>query len=149
MNEFSELTEAIKADLHGVSSRIHANPEVAFHETKSAGELISFLERQGFHPERNFKGVETAFSVSAEVCGGGPSVLFLCEYDALPELGHACGHNLIAVSSAAAFVSAVRYAEKHQLPGKFTLMGTPAEESLGGKVVLKERGAFRDSTFVS
>ena len=143
MNEFSEQIESIKSDLHGISSFIHANPEVAFCERKSAGALVSFLEGQGFRPERNFKGMETAFSVSAEVSGGGPSVLFLCEYDALPELGHACGHNLIAVSSAAAFLSAVKYAEKHRLPGKFTLIGTPAEESFGGKIALKERGAFQ------
>ena len=142
MNELTEQIKLIQGDLHRISSSIHANPETAFHEFKSSALLIEFLESCGFQAERRFKEMETAFSVTAKICGGGPSILFISEYDALPGLGHACGHNLIAVSGVAAFLAAVRYAEKHQIPGTFTLIGTPAEESFGGKITLAERGAF-------
>ena len=142
MNEFIEQIRLFEGDLRKISSLIHANPETAYQEYKSSEALCSFMEQQGFQAERNFKDMETAFCVSAEVGSGGPSLLFLSEYDALPELGHACGHNLIAVSGAAVFLSALRYAEKYQIPGKFTLIGTPAEEAYGGKVTLQERGAF-------
>lgn len=142
MNEFSQYIELVKEDLHRISSAIHANPEVAFFENESSRFLISFLEQHGFSVERNFKEMETAFKTTKKVCGGGLSVLFLSEYDALPGLGHACGHNLIAVSGLAAFYAAVSYAEKYQIPATFTLMGTPAEETYGGKTILKKRGAF-------
>ena len=142
MNEFSQYIECIKGDLHRISGHIHANPEIAFHEKESSGLLISFLEQHGFPVERNFKEMETAFKTVKHVCGGGLSVLFISEYDALPGLGHACGHNLIAVSGLAAFLSAVEYAEKHEIPATFTLIGTPAEETYGGKIILKTRGAF-------
>ena len=142
MNEFSQQIELMKRDLHRISSSIHANPEVAFQEKESSRLLIDYLEQNGFRVERNFKGMETAFSVTTDIHGGGPSLLFLSEYDALPGLGHACGHNLIAVSGVASFLCAVRYAEAHNLPGTFTLIGTPAEETYGGKTILCEKGAF-------
>lgn len=142
MNELSRYIDVIRGDLHRISQHIHANPEIAFQEKESSELLISFLEQHGFSAERNFKEMETAFKVTKDVCGGGPSVLFISEYDALPGLGHACGHNLIAVSGLAAFLSAVRYAEDHRIAATFTLIGTPAEETFGGKTILKKRGAF-------
>lgn len=142
MNEFLQQIEAIQGDLHRISSSIHANPEIAFQEKESSDLLIAYLEQHGFSVERQFKEMETAFKTEKKVCGGGESVLFLSEYDALPGLGHACGHNLIAVSGIAAFLSAVSYAEQHKIPGTFTLIGTPAEETYGGKTILKTRGAF-------
>ena len=142
MNDFQKYIESVKGDLAEISAAIHANPEVAFYERESSQLLISFLEKQGLIVERNFKEMETAFITRKEVCGGGLSVLFLSEYDALPGLGHACGHNLIAVSGLAAFVAASRYAEEHHIPSTFTLIGTPAEETYGGKTILKARGAF-------
>ncbi|MBR2438867.1 MAG: M20 family metallopeptidase [Lentisphaeria bacterium] len=142
MNDFQQYIELVKGDLHRISKLIHANPEVAFQEKESSELLISFLEQHGFSAERNFKEMETAFKVTKNVCGGGLSVLFISEYDALPGLGHACGHNLIAVSGLAAFLSAVRYAEDHQISATFTLIGTPAEETYGGKTILRKRGAF-------
>ena len=142
MNDFQQYIELVKGDLHRISKLIHANPEVAFQEKESSELLINFLEQHGFSAERNFKEMETAFKVTKNVCGGGLSVLFISEYDALPGLGHACGHNLIAVSGLAAFLSAVRYAEDHQISATFTLIGTPAEETYGGKTILRKRGAF-------
>lgn len=142
MNEFSQYIGLYQGDLHRISSSIHANPEIAFQEKKSSELLITYLERQGFTAERNFKEMETAFRITHDVGGGGKRVLFISEYDALPGLGHACGHNLIAVSGVAAFLATVRYAEAHQISATFTLIGTPAEENYGGKTILKERGAF-------
>ena len=142
MSDMLKYIEPIQGDLAKISSAIHANPEVAFCEKESSALLISFLEDHGFVVERSFKEMETAFKTTVDVCGGGLSVLFLSEYDALPGLGHACGHNLIAVSGLAAFLAAYQYAEEHQLPATFTLIGTPAEETYGGKTILKARGAF-------
>lgn len=143
MSEFTEYIESVQGDLARISAAIHANPEVAFHEKESSQQLITFLEEKGVAVERNFKEMETAFKATKNVCGGGLSVLFLSEYDALPGLGHACGHNLIAVSGLAAFFAASEYAEKHQIPATFTLIGTPAEETYGGKTILRARGAFK------
>ena len=142
MSDMLKYIEPVQGDLAKISSTIHANPEVAFCEKESSALLISFLEDHGFTVERNFKEMETAFKTTVDVCGGGLSVLFLSEYDALPGLGHACGHNLIAVSGLAAFLAAYQYAEEHQIPATFTLIGTPAEETYGGKTILKARGAF-------
>ena len=142
MSNMLKYIEPVQGDLAKISSAIHANPEVAFCEKKSSALLISFLEDHGFTVERNFKEMETAFKTTVDICGGGLSVLFLSEYDALPGLGHACGHNLIAVSGLAAFLAAYKYAEEHQIPATFTLIGTPAEETYGGKTILKARGAF-------
>ena len=142
MSDMLKYIEPIQGDLAKISSAIHANPEVAFCEKESSALLISFLEDHGFIVERGFKELETAFKTTVDVCGGGLSVLFLSEYDALPGLGHACGHNLIAVSGLAAFLAAYQCAVEHQLPATFTLIGTPAEETYGGKTILKARGAF-------
>ena len=142
MSDMLKYIEPVQGDLAKISSTIHANPEVAFCEKKSSALLISFLEDHGFTVERNFKEMETAFKTTVDVCGGGSSVLFLSEYDALPGLGHACGHNLIAVSGLAAFLAAYKYAEEQQIPATFTLIGTPAEETYGGKTILNARGAF-------
>lgn len=87
-------------------------------------------------------GIPTAFEV--EVGTGGRVVTFNAEYDALPGLGHACGHNLIASSSIAAFISAAKALQASNIPGRIRLLGTPAEESGGGKLKLIEKGAYKD-----
>ena len=98
MNEFSQYIGLYQGDLHRISSSIHANPEIAFQEKKSSELLITYLERQGFTAERNFKEMETAFRITHDVCGGGKRVLFISEYDALPGLGHACGVDYITTN---------------------------------------------------
>ncbi len=126
--------------LCALSRSIHAEPELAFAEHRSAAKVADLVEAEGFEVERGVAGVDTAFTATY---GAGELVIGLCaEYDALPELGHACGHNIIAASSAGAALALREIAEALDLTIK--LIGTPAEESGGGKVLLLQRGVFDD-----
>ena len=132
--------ETHREELCDLSRRIHDNPELGFHEFKAAEWLTGYLKLHGFNVERGIYGLETSFR--AIYGRGQPVIAFLAEYDALPDLGHGCGHNLIAVSSAGAGVAA-RPAFA-QFGGTVTVIGTPAEELYGGKVTMAQRNAFAD-----
>lgn len=125
-----------------LSLRIHKTPEIGYQERQASTWLATFLEGAGFKVERGYRGVETAFRGDASGTGPGPTIAILSEYDALPDIGHACGHNLIAMMGVAAAIG-VRTA-LDQLPGKLAAIGTPAEEGGGGKVALLRAGAFDD-----
>jgi amidohydrolase len=129
-----------RARLIRLADTIHANPEIAFEEFESAALLSKTLEESGFAVERNVAGLETAFVATLSGQGGGPTVAFLAEYDALPGLGHACGHNLIGASAIGAGL-AIR-AVLPTLAGRVQVVGTPAEEGGGGKAILVEAGVF-------
>jgi amidohydrolase len=137
------LTAAVerRADrLCALSRSIHAEPELAFAEHRSAAKVVDLMAAEGFEVERGVAGMDTAFTASY---GAGELVIGLCaEYDALPEVGHACGHNIIAAASAGAALALCEVAEALDLTIK--LIGTPAEESGGGKVLLLQRGVFDD-----
>jgi len=134
--------ERVGDDLESLSRRIHDNPELGYQEVKAAGWLTEFLEGQGFKVERGVGGVETAFRASIET-GEGPTIAILCEYDALPAIGHACGHNVIATAGAGA--GAALAAVRDRLPkGRIHVIGTPAEEGGAGKVRLIRGGVFKD-----
>ena len=128
--------------LFALSRAIHAKPELAYEEREAAIRITEFLEGAGFAVERGYKGIETAYRGDSKGRGAGPTVAILQEYDALAEIGHACGHNLIAMMGVAASVG-VR-AVMDQLPGKLAAIGTPAEEGGGGKVALIRAGGFDD-----
>jgi amidohydrolase len=129
-----------RAALLDLSHRIHAHPEVRFEEVQAAAWLTEALEERGFEVERGVGGLPTAFRARMEGRGPGPTVAVLSEYDALPGLGHACGHNVIATMGAgAAFALAPLMSE---LDGTLLVLGTPAEEGGGGKVTMLEAGAF-------
>jgi amidohydrolase len=137
-----QTVERLGDDLERLSLRIHGHPELAYEEVKAAGWLAEFLATQGFKVERGVGGVETAFRASFET-GVGPTIAIMCEYDALPSIGHACGHNAIATAGAGA--GAALAAVREQLPkGRVQVIGTPAEEGGGGKVKLINAGIFRD-----
>ena len=130
-------------ELVEVSRDIHAHPELNYQETYSAAALAAALERHGFSVTLGVGGVETAFRAEAQGQGGdGPTVAFLAEYDALPDIGHGCGHNLIAISNLGAMLGAV--GALPELPGRLVILGTPAEEGGGGKVRMLDAGAFQD-----
>jgi amidohydrolase len=123
-----------------LAHRIHAHPEVRFEEVQAAAWLAESLEARGFVVERGVGGLPTAFRARLDGRGPGPTVAVLCEYDALPGLGHACGHNVIATMGAGAgFALAPLMAE---LDGALLVIGTPAEEGGGGKVTMLEAGVF-------
>jgi amidohydrolase len=126
--------------LHALSRSIHAEPELAFAEHRSAAKVAHLMEAEGFVLERGVAGLDTAFTATY---GAGALVIGLCaEYDALPEVGHACGHNIIAAASAGAALALREVAEALDVTIK--LIGTPAEESGGGKVLLLRAGVFDD-----
>ncbi|HEV8586768.1 MAG TPA: M20 family metallopeptidase, partial [Methylomirabilota bacterium] len=137
----AQAVDRLADDLETLSRQIHDNPELAYQEVKAAGWLSDFLERQGFKVERGVAGVETAFRGTIET-GDGPTIAIMCEYDALPAIGHACGHNVIATAGAGA--GAALAAVRERLPkGRIQVIGTPAEEGGGGKVKLIKAGVFK------
>ncbi|RAY16140.1 amidohydrolase [Actinomadura craniellae] len=128
------------AELITLSRSLHAEPETAFQEFRSAEKVARVLEDGGFRVERGAGGLPTAFTATY---GSGRLVAGLCaEYDALPGMGHACGHNIIAAASAGAALALREVADELDLTVK--LLGTPAEESGGGKIALLEQGVFDD-----
>jgi amidohydrolase len=126
----------------GLSRRIHANPEVGYEEVKASLWLAEALADIGFSIEAPYCGLTTAFRAS--IGSGKKNFAFLAEYDALPGIGHACGHNIIAAASFAAAAGLASLVD--DLGITITVLGTPAEEILGkgGKILMLERGAFSD-----
>jgi len=133
-----ERVDQARSTLVPLSHRIHGHPELAFQEEKSAAWLCEALDDGGFRVERGVCELPTAFSARV---GSGPLHIAVCaEYDCLPGIGHACGHNVIAASAVGAGLALARVADDVGLT--ITVIGTPAEESGGGKILLLERGAF-------
>jgi len=123
-----------------LSHRIHEHPEVRFEEVQASAWLSELLEQRGFAVERGVGGLRTAFRARLDGRPGGPTVALLCEYDALPGLGHACGHNVIATMGAGAAIALAPV--MGELDGSLLVVGTPAEEGGGGKIILLEAGVF-------
>jgi amidohydrolase len=123
-----------------IAATIHANPEIAFEEFESAALLSRTLEENGFELESGVAGLETAFVATLPGRANAPRVAFLAEYDALPGLGHACGHNLMGTASVGAGL-AVK-AVLPELSGTIQVIGTPGEEGGGGKAIMVEGGVF-------
>lgn len=141
-----ELSRAIddavdqeRAALAKLSHDIHANPELRFEEHKAAGWIAELLRARGFEVEQGVAGMPTALR-ARKGAPGGPKIAILGEYDALPNIGHACGHNLIAASAVGAFLAAAAVAERTK--GEVVFLGTPAEEGGGGKIKMIEGGVF-------
>jgi amidohydrolase len=135
-----ERFDSVREDLVELSHRIHANPELAFEEEKASSWLCEYLDAAGFSVETGIGDLPTAFHARA---GSGPLHIGICaEYDSLPGIGHACGHNIIAASAVGAAVAAAKVADEFGLT--ISVIGTPAEEvgNAGGKILLLERGAF-------
>jgi amidohydrolase len=126
------------SELRDIALKIHANPELAFNEFQASALLTEYLKQNGFTVKRGIYDLPTAFE--AGYGKGQPSVAFLAEYDALPEIGHACGHNLIAGASVGAAIGAMKAIDK--CGGSIFVIGTPAEEVYGGKALMANRGAF-------
>ena len=127
--------------LFDLSKDVHAHPELNYEEYYSANALAGFLEGRGLQVERGVGGVETAFRATIPGSGGdGPTIAVLAEYDALPEIGHGCGHNLIAMAAMGAALGL--QANARDLPGRVEIIGTPAEEGGGGKIRLLDAGVF-------
>jgi amidohydrolase len=127
-----------QGDLIDLSHNIHAHPELSFEEFQASTWCADALERGGFSVERAICDLPTAFRASV---GTGPLVIGICcEYDALPDIGHACGHNVIAAAAIGAGLALAPLAD--ELGATIVVLGTPAEEGGGGKILMLERGGF-------
>src|SRR5262245_21253433 len=145
----TDAVDRIAEDLWDLALQIHAHPELAFKEEKAAAWLTAFLERHGCRVERGVGGLPTAFRAEVPGAGDGPTIAVMAEYDALPGIGHACGHNVIATAGAgagAALALAARGLAQARLPfaRRIVVIGTPAEEGGAGKVKLMNAGVFKD-----
>jgi len=145
--EAKRLKEKIKRELEKrrgelveLSLKIHANPELGFQEVKAASWLSGYLEDSGFRVERGIAGLATAWR--ATYGRGKPGIALLAEYDALPEIGHGCGHNIIATAAIGAGVASKAVVDA--LGGRVIVLGTPGEETQGGKIDMINRGVFDD-----
>jgi amidohydrolase len=123
-----------------VSHKIHARPEIGYEETYAHQLLTGVLEHEGLDVTRSANGVATAFEASAGA--SGRRIAVVCEYDALPGIGHACGHNIIAAAGLGAGLAAAALAD--ELGGRVVVVGSPAEEGGGGKVPFIDGGTFAD-----
>ena len=132
--------QLIKERLAEISDYIYRNPELGNEEYKAVEALTTFLKEHGFEIECPYSGMNTAFKATFDSGKEGMTVGYLCEYDALPKIGHGCGHNMIGVMSAGAGVVLSKVLS--EIGGKIIVYGTPAEETNGGKVILTEAGAF-------
>lgn len=141
-----EAVERLADDLWALALRIHAHPELAYREEQAAAWLTEFLAARGLRVERPVGGVATAFRAEVPASRPGPTLALMAEYDALPGLGHACGHNIIAAAAAGAGAALTAAAAPAGLPfpGRVVVLGTPAEEGGAGKVRLLEAGVFHD-----
>ncbi|WDF33042.1 amidohydrolase [Arthrobacter agilis] len=128
--------------LRHVVQHLHAHPETAFREHHSAMFLHQELSRHGHEAWLGVHGVETSVRAEIGAADSGPTIAILAEYDALPEIGHACGHNVIAAAGLGAFLALASVAGR--LPGRVVFLGTPAEEGHSGKEVMARNGAFDD-----
>ena len=134
-----DFVDSCSSELEDLARRIHGYPELRFEEHKAAGWLAELLTRHGHVTERGVGGMETA--LRARAGKGRPVVAILAEYDALPEIGHACGHNLIAAGGAGAFLAAAHVVGTVGV-GEVLFLGTPAEEGGGGKIRMLDAGVF-------
>jgi amidohydrolase len=135
IENYSDLIKKISKD-------IYENPELGFMEEKASALLTSILEKEGFEVERGIGGLHTAFRAARRGMKEEPAIAILAEYDALPDIGHACGHNLIAAVALGAALGVGRHIKS--IPGKLWLYGTPAEEKLGGKIAMVENDFFNE-----
>ncbi|MGH2499597.1 MAG: amidohydrolase [Candidatus Limnocylindria bacterium] len=138
-----EIPAELRDDLLVLSRAIHADPELAYQEHRAVQRIVALLRKYGHEVELGIGGLPTAFR--ARIGPPGRSAALLAEYDALPEIGHACGHNLIAMSNVGAFLLAGLNARGQKLAHGIELIGTPAEESGGGKLDLLDAGVFKDT----
>ena len=141
--QIGQEVDSLADELFAVSDYLLENPETAYQEFKACEHLSSVLEQNGFEVQKGVGNVETAFLARPAGCTPTrPTVALLAEYDALPKIGHGCGHNLIAAAGLGAAIALRRVLGDDA--GSMALVGTPAEEGGGGKVKLAEAGVFEE-----
>ena len=138
---FKDQAQHLRKEVWEVAHQIGEHPELGYKEYFASEVLSRFLQQHGFEVKRGIAGVETAFLARFSGTRPGPRIAYLAEYDALPGVGHGCGHNLIGAASAGA---AVILSKSLELSGEILVIGSPAEETSGAKVTLVEKGIFKN-----
>lgn len=141
----TKTIDALRAELVNLSHDIHANPETSLTEYKSVEFIAQVLRNHGFEVQVGIGGLETAFIATKQGKGPGPHVAVMAEYDSLPGIGHACGHNVIATCAVGAFMGTSSVMD--DFDGTLSIIGTPGEEADGGKIILLEAGVFDNVDF--
>ncbi|MDQ7094148.1 M20 family metallopeptidase [Desulfosporosinus sp. PR] len=136
---YRDQAQYLRQEVWEVARQIGEHPELGYKEYFASEVLSNFLRNHNFEVKTGIAGVDTAFLARFRGTVPGPKIAFLAEYDALPEVGHGCGHNLIGAASAGA---AVILSKSLELPGEIIVVGSPAEETSGAKVTLVEKGIF-------
>jgi amidohydrolase len=134
--------DTIQNRLWEISDTLYHHPELGDQEYESSKRLIEFLEEHNFVVEKGIVGRPTAFRAVYDSKKDGPTIAYLSEFDALPEVGHGCGHNMIGTMSAGAGVTLSKVVD--EIGGRVVVLGTPAEETNGAKVPMSEQGIFDD-----
>ncbi|TCO78669.1 M20 family metallopeptidase [Marinisporobacter balticus] len=142
IKKVSNLVEDMHDELVVLSEYILDHPELGNEEIKACKAHVHLLKKYGFTIEENYLGIKTAFRAEFKSSKQGPSIAYLAEYDALPEIGHGCGHNILGTTSTGAGIVLSKIIS--DIGGKVVVFGTPAEETCGGKVDMANQGAFDD-----
>lgn len=146
LSSVASAIDKLSSELRNISLEIHDNPELQFKEFHAHQVLTEYLQKQiGWKVIPSAYDIKTAFVAVYDTGKDGPVVSFNAEYDALVGIGHACGHNLIAIASVGAALAAAQVAQHLGIGGKVVLFGTPAEEGGGGKIKLLNAGAYKDN----
>jgi amidohydrolase len=140
VEKVTQEIERIESALRTLNESIHAEPELGGEEFKACRAHIRFLQQHGFKVETQYQGIPTAFKAILASRKPGPSIAYMAEYDALPDIGHGCGHNLLGTVSSGAGVVLGRILS--EIGGRVVVFGTPAEETNGFKVDMAAKGAF-------
>ena len=147
LDQIISAVENYKPGLRKLSDALWNNPETAYKEFFASETAAAYLKECGFSVTKPYCGIETAFRCEFDN-GAGPVFAIAAEYDALPEIGHGCGHNLICAAGVAAFLASARVMKENNIPGKLILLGTPAEEGGGGKVHMANAGCLEGAEAV-
>ncbi|PAB60818.1 M20 family metallopeptidase [Anaeromicrobium sediminis] len=142
INRVDNVLDDIKKELINLSDFILENPELGYEEVKSCNAHVQLLKKYGFKVEEEYMNIKTAFKGTFNSGKEGPTIAYLAEYDALPGIGHGCGHNILGATSTGAGIVLSKLI--NDLGGKVIVYGTPAEETSGAKVHMVNNGSFDD-----
>ncbi|HEY4459004.1 MAG TPA: amidohydrolase, partial [Pseudonocardiaceae bacterium] len=142
--DLTARVDALAAELVELSHDIHDHPELGFAEHHASKRLVAALADAGFTTTTGVADLATAFRAEQVFGSGGPTIAIFCEFDALPEIGHACGHNVIATAGLGAALAVARRLAETGGNGTLVVLGSPAEEGGGGKVVMADAGLLSD-----
>ncbi|MEH7302926.1 M20 family metallopeptidase [Neobacillus drentensis] len=144
MDKLNQVLERERSEVIHLSKQIFNHPELGLQEKFASSIMCEYLQSRGFTVKKGVGGLPTSYIASFEMGEGGYHISFCAEYDALPEIGHACGHHLIGMASVAAGVMLAERLKEEGIPFRVSVIGTPDEEGTGGKIDLIHSGAFSD-----